>query len=67
MFLYTLPPVTVLKIELYSVTLWNFTVKAKRMRDVPTHKVGLKQVLVLKCNVSDEHHLLEKINFCHAF
>ncbi len=41
MSLYTLPPFIVFKVELYCVTLWNFTIKAKRMRDVPTHKVGL--------------------------
>lgn len=37
-----------------------FTSKAKRMKDVPTHKMGLEEVLVLEHNVSDEHYLLEK-------
>lgn len=30
------------------------------MKDVPTHKVGLEEGLVLERNVSEEHNLLEK-------
>lgn len=37
-----------------------FTIKAKRTKDVPTHKVGLEEVLVLERNVTDEHDQLEK-------
>lgn len=29
------------------------------MKDVPTHKVGLEEGLVLECNVFEEHDLLE--------
>lgn len=34
---------------------------------MPTHNVGVQQFLVMECNVSDEHHLLEKAIFVTLF